>query len=85
MPQPMNGDATLVVMNVVRGRVRGGRVDVESPLPEGAEVVVLTPGSDELFELEDAQLAEIETRMAEADRGDVEPAETVLERLRRNR
>jgi hypothetical protein len=72
-------------MNAVRGRVRGGRVDVESPLPEGAEVVVLTGGSDELFELDDAQVAEIETRMAEADRGDVEPADTVLERLRRTR
>jgi predicted transcriptional regulator len=46
---------------------------------------VLTPGHDEPFELDEAQLAELESRMVEADRGEVEPAESVLASLRRSR
>ena len=56
----------------VRGRVRDGRIELEGRLPEGAEVIVLAAGTDEPFDLDDAQLAEIETRMLAADRGDVE-------------
>lgn len=69
-------------MNVVRGRVRGGRVETDAKLPEGAEVVVLTAGDEEAFELDEASMTELETRMAEADRGEVEPAAAVLSRLR---
>jgi predicted transcriptional regulator len=58
-------------------------VETETALPEGTEVVVLTSASDEPFDLDDAQLAELETRMAEAERGEVEPAAAVLARLRR--
>ena len=72
-------------MNAVRGRVRGGRIETDAALPEGAEVIVLTAGDEEPFDLDDVQLAEIETRMADADRGDVEPAATVLDKLRRKR
>ena len=46
--------------------------------------MVLT-GDTDAFDLEEAQLAELETRMAEADRGEVEPAAAVLERIRRAR
>jgi predicted transcriptional regulator len=46
---------------------------------------VLAAGREEPFDLDDAQLSEIEARMAEADRGEVEPVGAVLERLRRNR
>jgi hypothetical protein len=70
-------------MNAVRGRVRDGRIELEGALPEGAEVVVLAASPDEPFDLDDAQLAEIEARMAEADRGEVVPARVVLEALRR--
>ncbi len=70
-------------MNAVRGRVRGSRIETEAALPEGAEVVVLTPGGEEPFDLDDAHLSELETRIAEADRGEVERAPAVLERLRR--
>ena len=45
--------------------------------------VVLTGGGEEAFDLDEAQLTELETRIAEADRGEVEPAEVVLARLRR--
>jgi hypothetical protein len=72
-------------MNVVRGRVRGGHIEIDAALPEGAEVVVLTAGHDEPFDLDDAQLTELETRMAEADRGEVESGDVVLARLRRVR
>ena len=74
-----------VVMNAMRGRVRGGHIETDAALPEGAEVVVLTAGDEEPFDLDDAQLAELEARMAEADRGQVEPAAAVLKRLRRTR
>jgi len=73
-------------MNAVRGRVRDGRIELEGdPLPEGAEVVVFAADADEPFDLDDAHLAEIETRMLAADRGEVEPVATVLETLRRRR
>ncbi len=72
-------------MNSVRGRVRGGQVELDSALPEGTEVVVQLADSQAPFDLDDAQLDELEARMVEADRGDVEPAAAVLERLRRGR
>ena len=72
-------------MNAVRGRVRGGHIETDAALPEGAEVVVLTSGNEEAFDLEEAQLTELESRIAEADQGEVEPAEVVLARLRRAR
>jgi hypothetical protein len=72
-------------MNAVRGRVRGGHIEVEAPLPEGAEVIVLTGSDEESFDLDEASVAELEARMSEADLGEVEPAATVLARLRRDR
>lgn len=72
-----------MIMNAVRGRVRGGHVEIDAALPEGAEVVVLTRGDEEPFELDDAELDELERRIVEADRGEVEPAEAVLGKLRR--
>lgn len=72
-------------MNAVRGTVRNGQIATDSPLPEGAEVVVLRAADGEPFDLDEAQLTELETRMAEANRGEHEPASAVLERLRRAR
>jgi hypothetical protein len=69
-------------MNAVRGRVRGGHIEVDAALPEGAEVVVLTGGGEESFDLGEAQLVELEARLAEADRGEVVSAETVFAKLR---
>jgi len=73
------------VMNAVRGRVRGGHIETEASLPEGAEVVVLTVDNDDVFELDEDQVAELEQRMAEADRGELVPADAVFGRLRRAR
>jgi hypothetical protein len=72
-------------MNAVRGRVRGGHIELDAALPEGAEVVVLTADTQEPFDLHEAQLTELEARMAEADRGEVDTAASVLEKLRRGR
>ena len=69
-------------MSAVRGRVREGRVELEGELPEGAEVVVLTASRDEAFDLADAEVAELEARMAAADHGDVRPADEVIQKLR---
>jgi hypothetical protein len=74
-------------MNAVRGRVRGGRVELDAALPEGAEVVVLAAGDEVPFDLDGEQAAELQARIAEADAdpGDVEPAAAVLARLRAGR
>ena len=69
-------------MNAVRGHVRGGRVETDTPLPEGAEVVVLTDGGEEPFDIDEADTVELEARTAEADGGQVEPAGILLARLR---
>jgi hypothetical protein len=62
--RPLHGlRATFSFMNAVRGRVRGGHVEIDGALPEGAEVVVLTPGNEEPFDLGEDLLAELETRM----------------------
>ena len=71
-------------MNALKGRVRAGRIEVDAPLPEGAEVVVLM-GDGSPFELGDDALTELEERMAAADQGEVEPAAALIEKLRRAR
>jgi hypothetical protein len=52
------------------------------PAPEGAEVVVLTDGGEEPFDIDEADTVELEARTAEADGGQVEPAGILLARLR---
>jgi SpoU rRNA methylase family enzyme len=69
-------------MNAVRGRVRGGRIEIDTTLPEGVEVVVLSGGAEEPFDLDEARMTELEARMLGADLGEVEPAAAVLARLR---
>lgn len=58
-----------------------GRVEIDTPLPEGTEVVVLT-GDEASFDLAEELVAEMEQRVQAADRGQVEPAHAVLGRLR---
>jgi hypothetical protein len=69
-------------MNAVRGRVRDGRVELDRSLPDGAEVIVVVPDDQEPFDLDPADLDELEARLASADAGDVDPAPDVLRRLR---
>lgn len=70
-------------MNAVRGRVRGGKIELDEPLPEGAEVVVVAARAAAPFDLDDEQIDELEDRVRSADRGNVVPASSVLPRTRR--
>lgn len=72
-------------MNAVRGKVRDGRIELDSALPEGADVVVLAVGRDQPFELDDVHVSELEARMQSVERGDAEPAASVVASLRRSR
>lgn len=56
-----------------------GQIVLEGePLPEGSMVTVLARDSDESFELDPAAEAELLLSLAEADRGELVPAEEVL-------
>jgi hypothetical protein len=68
-------------MNAVRGRVRGGHVELDGELPEGSEVVVLPVAAGDAFDLSDEDAAELEARANAADKGQVESADAVLARL----
>ncbi len=81
----MAGDGIFDRMNAVRGRVHGGRVEFEGDLPEGADVVVMATNREEPFELAETEIAELEARMAAADRGDLVPATDVIQKLRSTR
>lgn len=72
-------------MRIVSGKVVDGRVVVEGePLDEGAVVTIVAPEDDETFELSATDEAALLESIAQADRGDVVPAATVLDRLRRH-
>ena len=71
-------------MRIASGRVVSGHVEVEGePLPEGTLVTLLTREEDETFDLDAAAEAELLESIAEADRGELIPAEEVLRKLRK--
>ena len=71
------------VMRVTSGRVVSGHIVIEGePLPDGSIVTVLAREADESFELDAAAEAELLLSMAEADRGELIPAEDVLRSFR---
>jgi hypothetical protein len=73
-------------MRIVSGRVVDGKVVVEGDsLDEGTVVTVVAPEDDETFELSPDEEAALLVSIAQADRGEVVPAATVLDRLRRHR
>lgn len=66
-------------MRVTSGKVVSGQIIVEGePLPDGVAVTVLARDADESFELDAAAEAELLLSLAEADRGELVPAEDVL-------
>ena len=70
-------------MRIASGRVVAGHVEVEGEaLPEGTLVTLLAREADETFELDEAAEAELLESIAEADRGELIPAEEVLRKLR---
>jgi len=66
-------------MRVTSGKVVSGQIIVEGdPLPDGVVVTVLARDPDESFELDAAAEAELLLSLAEADRGELIPADDVL-------
>ena len=72
----------------VRARVTNGRLVVDEPtdLPDGTELeLVAVDAGDEEWNLTEEQIAELQESMAQADRGEIVPAEEVLRDLRSGR
>jgi hypothetical protein len=71
-------------MKIATGKVVDGKVVVDGdPLEEGASVTVLARHDATGFTLSPEDEAELLLSIAEADRGEMVPGETVLESLRR--
>jgi hypothetical protein len=72
-------------MRVTSGKVVSGHIVVEGePLPEGTIVTILAREADESFELDETAEAVLLLSLAEADRGELIPAEEVLRTFRDN-
>ena len=70
-------------MRVTSGKVVSGQIVVEGePLPDGLIVTVLARDAEESFVLDAAAEAELMLSLAEADRGELIPAEDVLRTFR---
>ena len=70
-------------MRVATGKVIDGRVVVEgAAFDEGAVVTILARDDDETFDLSPEQEAELLIAIAEAERGEVIPADQLLKNLR---
>ena len=74
------GPTTIEAMRVVKGKVVSGKIVIEESLPEGAKVTVLAP-DDDAFTLTPDEEAALLAAIAEADRGEVVDAESVLRKL----
>ena len=71
-------------MRIVSGRVVDGKVVIEGEaLDEGTVVTVVAPEDGEAFELSPEDETELLASIEQADRGEVVPAATVLDRLQR--
>jgi hypothetical protein len=70
-------------MRVTSGKVVSGQIVVEGePLPDGSVVTILARDLDESFELDAAAEADLLLSLAEADRGELIPAEEVMRTFR---
>jgi hypothetical protein len=70
-------------MRVTSGKVVSGQIVLEGePLPDGLLVTVLARDAEESFELDAEAEAELLLSLAEADRGELIPAEDVLRTFR---
>jgi hypothetical protein len=71
-------------MQPLKAHVKNGRLFLDEPtdLPEGTEVDLVSIEHEEPWELSPEQTAELQARLAAADRGELVDGELVLERLR---
>ena len=65
-------------MVIASGRVVGGRVELDSELPEGASVTVLAPEGDETFEADPETERMLLDSIAQCDRGETIPLTKLL-------
>ena len=69
-------------MVIASGKVVGGRVELDSALPEGASVTVLAPEGDETFEANTDTERMLIDSIAQCDRGETIPLTQLLGELR---
>lgn len=70
------------VASIASGRVVGGRVELDSELPEGTSVIVLARDGDETFEADPETERMLLEAMAQCDRGGTVPLSNLLGELR---
>jgi hypothetical protein len=69
-------------MVIASGKVGGGRVELDSALPQGASVTVLAPEGDETFEADADTERMLVDSIAQCDRGETIPLTQLLGELR---
>ena len=69
-------------MVIASGRVVGGRVELDSALPEGTSVTVLAREGDETFEADPDTERMLLDAMAQCERGETIPLTQLLGELR---
>ncbi len=69
-------------MVIASGKVVGGRVELDSELPEGATVTVLAPEGDETFEADPETERMLLDSIAQCERGETIPLTQLLSELR---
>ena len=69
-------------MVIASGKVVGGRVELDSELPEGASVTVLAPEGDETFEADPETERMLLDAIAQCERGETIPLTQLLGELR---
>jgi hypothetical protein len=69
-------------MVIATGKVVGGRVELDSALPEGASVTVLAREGDETFEADPETERVLLDSITECERGDTIPINELLDDLR---
>ena len=69
-------------MVIASGKVVDGRVELDSELPEGASVTVLTHDGDETFEADPETERMLRDAISQCERGDTIPLPQLLGELR---
>ena len=69
-------------MVIASGKVVGGRVELDSELPQGASVMVLAPEGDETFEADPETERMLLDSIAQCERGETIPLTQLLSELR---
>ena len=69
-------------MRISSGKVVGGRVELDTDLPEGTSVTVLAPEGDETFEADPETEKMLLEAIAQCQRGETTPLSDFIAELR---